>query len=209
MIERRASGARTRGEEDLLIEVHTSPYMTTNPANEPLPSAPPHPATRARRATGKSAEEAPTPEQSLRTMSLRDYVEARNGVPLGGRGALGAMLERSLGATSLAGFWRHWNPAWGYYLWTRVYRPARRVLPRALAVLLTFVVSGALHDLAVLLVRGRTNGLFALSFGLMGVALLVASALKLDLGRWPWVARALVHVSYVGGCVALARALLG
>lgn len=141
-------------------------------------------------------------------MSFGDYVQWRNGIPLGGRGALGAMLKRSLGASSIAGFWRHWNPAWGYYLWTKVYRPARLVLPRALATLLTFIVSGALHDVAVYLVRGRTNGLFALSFGLMGVGLLVASALKLDLGRWPWVARALVHVSYVGGCVALARTLL-
>lgn len=48
-----------------------------------------------------------------RTTTLSEYVERRNGVPLGARGSLANMLRRSLGARSFAGFWRYWSPIWG------------------------------------------------------------------------------------------------
>jgi hypothetical protein len=62
------------------------------------------------------------------------------------------MLHRSLGAGSLAGFSRHWNPIWAYYLGRYVTSPLRRFLPTGPAVLVTFLVSGAILDAAVILV---------------------------------------------------------
>jgi hypothetical protein len=55
------------------------------------------------------------------------------------------VLVGPLLAPSFAGFWRRWNPVWGYYLLYWCYRPARRVLPRAAAVLVTFAASGLAH----------------------------------------------------------------
>ena len=49
-------------------------------------------------------------------MTLNQYIERRNGVPLGASGALRNMLRRSFGAGTLAGFWQYWNPIFGYYL---------------------------------------------------------------------------------------------
>jgi hypothetical protein len=50
---------------------------------------------------------------------------------------------------SFAEFWRSWNPFVTYWLCLYCYRPIRRLLPRSLAILLTFGVSGFLvHDLA-------------------------------------------------------------
>jgi hypothetical protein len=57
------------------------------------------------------------------------------------------VLVRPLAAPSLAEFWRRWNPVWGFFLSTWVYRPARRVLPHPAAVMATFMASGLVHNL--------------------------------------------------------------
>ena len=138
-------------------------------------------------------------------LTLARYVLARNGVPPGARGSLPNMLERSLGASSFAGFWRFWNPIWGYYLGRFVFRPARRVLPPALALILTFAVSGALHDLAVTLVRGTQTFVLTPWFVLMSLGLLLGEALHMDLSARPRLVRASVHIAYIGACLWLAR----
>ncbi len=51
-----------------------------------------------------------------RSLTLGQYVQHRNGVPLGDGKSLQNMLHRSLGAASFAGFWQYWNPIWGYGL---------------------------------------------------------------------------------------------
>lgn len=56
---------------------------------------------------------------------------------------------------SLAQFWRYWNLLWGYYLSRFVMRPASRLLPIWLATIVTFLVSGALHDIAVSLIKWK------------------------------------------------------
>ena len=139
-------------------------------------------------------------------LTLARYVRARNGVPLGARASLPNMLCRSLGASSFAGFWRFWNPIWGYYLGRFIFRPARRVLPPAPAVILTFAVSGALHDLAVTLIRGDPTFLLTPWFVLMSLGLLLGEALHMDLSARPWLVRASAHIAYIGACLWLARA---
>jgi hypothetical protein len=99
-----------------------------------------------------------------RYISLSEYVKKRNGVPLGASGSMGNMIERSLGADSFYMFWRYWNPIWGYYLSRNVMRPLSLFLPIWLATILTFAVSGGLHDLAVTLVKWRLT--FFLHHGL-------------------------------------------
>src|SRR4051812_16714546 len=78
--------------------------------------------------------------------TLRRYIEWRLGV--GWRCQLPNLVMRPLGANSPADFWRYWNPVYGYALSYWSYRPLRRVLPRPLAVWLTFLLCGfVLHDL--------------------------------------------------------------
>jgi hypothetical protein len=49
-------------------------------------------------------------------VTLAAYVRRRTGLPLGEAGSLRAMLRGAFGAPTLAGFWRHWNPIFGYGL---------------------------------------------------------------------------------------------
>lgn len=95
-----------------------------------------------------------------RHVTLSDYVRRRNGAPLGASGSLQNMLYRSFGAGTFAKFWQYWNPIWGYALGRYVYAPMHRYIPASLALILTFTVSGAIHDLATILVRASPAFLF-------------------------------------------------
>ena len=140
-------------------------------------------------------------------LTLSRYVAARNGVPLGGEGSLQNMLRRSLGAGSFAGFWRFWNPIWGYYLGLYVFRPANRALPYPLAIVVTFLVSGAIHDLVTTAVRGSPTLLFTPWFFLMSVGLLLGETAHMDLSARPWAFRVVTNLTYIGTCLLLALRL--
>ncbi|HIF38223.1 MAG TPA: acyltransferase [Gemmatimonadetes bacterium] len=86
-------------------------------------------------------------------LNLSDYILKRNGVPIGHNRSLLNNLKRSSGASTNADFWRHWNPIWGYYLGKGVYVPLQRWVPKSVALLIAFAISGALHDLAIGLVK--------------------------------------------------------
>ena len=136
------------------------------------------------------------------TMTLREYVLRRSGTPLGGAGSLRAMLTRSFGARSFADFWRHWNPLWGYGLGRFVYAPVRRRASAAVAVMATFIVSGAVHDAVATIVRRSFTLVATPWFLLLGIGVLVASATSMDLSRRPWWVRAAVNAGYLAGCLA-------
>jgi hypothetical protein len=117
------------------------------------------------------------------------------------------MLVRSLGADSFAGFWRYWNPIFGYGLGRFVFVPLKRVAPVPLALLATFVVSGAVHDLVTAAVRGSGAFLFTPWFFLLGLGVLLGDALKMDTSSWAWSVRAAVNVAYLAACLAAALLL--
>ena len=135
---------------------------------------------------------------------FRQYVHRRNGVPLGASGSLRSMLHRSLGAGSLEGFWRHWNPIFGYYLGRFVDSPLRRVVPRSAAQVLTFVVCGALHDMVTMAIRGSATFLFTPWFFFLGVGVVIGRLAGMDTMRHPWAVRAGINLTYIVACLALA-----
>lgn len=142
-----------------------------------------------------------------RTLTLGDYVLRRTGVPLGAPGSLQNMLRRSLGARSFARFWQYWNPIFGYGLGRYVFVPLKRALPASLALLLTFLVNGIIHDLVTVLVRGSSALLFTTWFLLLGVGVLVGQWGKMDLSRHAWAVRAAVNLIYLLGCFGIAWGL--
>lgn len=136
-------------------------------------------------------------------MTLYQYILHRNGVPAGARGSMRNMLHRSFGAPTFAGFWRHWNPIFGYALGRYVYSPLRRFIPAALALVLTFVFCGALHDLVTMAVRGAPAFLFTPWFLLLGIGVLLGRVAGLDLAGRSWGVRAAVNAAYVLACLAV------
>lgn len=135
--------------------------------------------------------------------TLGSYVAHRNGVPLGDSKSLRNMLRRSLGAGSFAGFWQYWNPIWGYGLGRFVYSPLKRVLPRALAVIMTFAISGGIHDLATMAVRRSPAFLFTPLFFLLGVGVVLGRIARLDYSNHRWTVRAGINLAYLAGCLVV------
>lgn len=119
-------------------------------------------------------------KRRILTIRLNQYVKKRTGVGLGDSDSLQNMLSRSLGASTFGNFWRYWNPIWSYYLSLYVMRPLSKWLPQWLAILMTFAVSGALHDLAVTLIKWHLVFFFTPWFSVMGVAVLVTSKLRIN-----------------------------
>lgn len=139
-----------------------------------------------------------------RGISLGQYVRRRNGVSLGGSGSLKNMLQRSFGARSFAGFWRYWNPIFGYYLGRYVYSPTSRFAPRWLALLVTFLICGGLHDIVTLLFRGSTQFLFTLWFFFCSLGVMLGEKLGLNMVQLPLWLRAAIHFMYLSTCLILA-----
>lgn len=140
-------------------------------------------------------------------ISLGLYVKKRTGLPLGAKGSLGQMLRRAFGASSFDRFWVHWNPIFSYYLGYRLYRPLARYIPAALALWLTFVGCGALHDAVTMLVRGSSAFLFTPWFALMGLLVAFSKNLPLGYGASPFWLRALINLTLIALCLALVLAL--
>ncbi|MGJ3240728.1 MAG: acyltransferase [Anaerolineae bacterium] len=113
------------------------------------------------------------------------------------------MLVRSLGAGTFAKFWQYWNPIWGFALGRYIYAPLNRFLPAMVALILTFTISGAIHDLATMLVRGAPAFFFTPWFFLMGVVVVVGRLLKLDYSSRPFLIRVAINLSLVAVCALL------
>ena len=130
-------------------------------------------------------------------LSLAQYVKKRNGVPLGASDSMKNMLLRSFGASSFPVFWNYWNPIWGYYLSRNVMRPIANFLPFSLATFITFLVSGALHDIAVSIIKWKTIFFFTPWFGLMGLIVIGSKGAGISYGHVSWPVRALINASFI------------
>ena len=141
-------------------------------------------------------------------ISLAAYVKKRNGIALGGAGSLRNMLHRSLGAGSFVIFWRYWNPIWGYYLSRNIMKPFCRLYPHWLAVILTFAVSGGIHDVAVSIIRWETTFFLAPWFVLMSLVVLATKKFNLSYARFNWFVRATLNLSFIFISLFLTKILL-
>jgi hypothetical protein len=136
-------------------------------------------------------------------LSLSKYVKRRTGVALGANHSMRNMLSRSFGAKSFPVFWHYWNPIWSYYLSRNVMRPLSAILPVPIAIFLTFLVSGALHDLAVTLVKWKPVMFFTPWFGLMGLIVISSSKFGITYGKFAWHNRALINAFTIGTSLGL------
>jgi hypothetical protein len=143
-----------------------------------------------------------------RELTLGNYVRRRNGVALGAPGSMGNMLARSFGAATFAGFWRYWNPIFGYYLLRGVYRPASRVVPRWAAVIATFIVCGLIHDAATIAARGETRFLFAAIFSAFAVTLIATEGLGIGVAGRPGGVRIAANIAWLIASVAAGYAMV-
>lgn len=143
--------------------------------------------------------------QPVQHITLRQYVKRRTGVALGASGSMSSMLRRSLGAPTFSGFWQHWNPVWGYYLSRYIAGPVGNITGASLATIVTFAVSGALHDLAVSAVKTKIIVFFTPWFIFMGLMVVITSQTGISLRRQRWGIRALFNLGLIIAGFAMAQ----
>lgn len=136
-------------------------------------------------------------------MTLTEYIKKRNGVPVGSSKSLRNNLYRSLGAKNFAAFWNYWNPIFGYYLGKRVFKPLKNYLHASIALVITFVFCGLIHDVVTTIFRGKISLFFSIWFLLMGIGVLISKALKHNFSGKVWGVRALFNLSFICTCLAL------
>lgn len=136
-------------------------------------------------------------------MKLSEYVKRRNGVPIGHASSLQNNLKRSLGAKNFSTFWNFWNPIFGYYLGTKIFKPLKSIFPSAWALILTFIFCGLIHDLVTTLVRGELSLFFSVWFLLMSTMVIVSKYIDYDLSYKKWIIRAFVNISIISICLLL------
>lgn len=126
-------------------------------------------------------------------MNLSEYIKRRNGVPMGANNSLRNMLVRSFGAGRFSVFWKYWNPIWSYYLGKYIYKPLKTLVPRAMALILTFAVCGFLHDVVIMLLQNEFALLFTPWFVLMALWLVISDYLKIDYSKYSFFRRVLIN----------------
>ncbi len=136
-------------------------------------------------------------------MNLFDYVNKKNGVPLGHSSSLRNNLHRSLGSKNFATFWNFWNPIFGYYLGKKIFKPLKKVIPTAYAVILTFTFCGLIHDLVTTLLRGKLSLFFSVWFLIMGSVVIISKEINYDVSHKKWIFRVIVNISIITVCLIL------
>jgi len=144
----------------------------------------------------------------LRNITLSEYVKRRNGVPLGASGSMKNMLRRSFGAGYFYLFWQYWNPIWGYYLSRYVMKPVSQFFPRWFAIICTFAVSGAIHDLAVSLVKWQLIIFFTPWFILMGIMVVISYKFKISYSLYDKRIRMTINLMIIVSNLILTRLFL-
>ena len=138
-------------------------------------------------------------------MTLSEYVLKRNGIPLGAQGSLLKNLQNSFGAGSNVLFWKYWNPIWGFYLSKYIYLPLNRHLSKSMSSIVTFGVSGALHDLAIGLLGLGWQYFLTVWFVMMGAFMNISKSLKIRYGSFGFSSRAVINISSIASCFFLAK----
>ena len=138
-------------------------------------------------------------------MTLSEYVLKRNGIPLGAQGSLLKNLQNSFGAESNVLFWKYWNPIWGFYLSKYIYLPLNRHLSKSMSSIVTFGVSGALHDLAIGLLGLGWQYFLTVWFVMMGAFMNISKSLNIRYGSFGFSSRAVINISSIASCFFLAK----
>lgn len=136
-------------------------------------------------------------------MRLSDYIKRKNGVPIGHSQSLRNNLNRALGAKNFHTFWTFWNPIFGYYLGRYFYKPFKFVFPTFIALVLTFLVCGIVHDLVTTILRREWSFFFTVWFLGMGLCVVISKSMKMDFSYLSWGWRAFMNLLFIALCLGL------
>ncbi len=133
-------------------------------------------------------------------MKLKKYLTYKFGNYTGSFDGILYMLKQSFLAPTFREFWQNWNPLWSYYLIYYVYKPFNKLFTKSLSILLTFVISGFLHDCVAMILMQKYSYKMTLFFFLLAIFVLVEKALNFNITKLPKPLRPIYHLTLIALC---------
>lgn len=142
-------------------------------------------------------------------MNLEEYTYYRTGsskVSL----IIRNMFLRPFVSSSFKSFWKYWNPSWGYFLLFYCYKPVKSVLPHWVALIITFLISGLIHDIIYIvpMMINQIRFIFpfiTVWFLIISIGILVTEYLHINFNKVSLMFRPAFHFGYLSGTFVLTR----
>ncbi len=82
--------------------------------------------------------------------------------------------------------------------------PLKKVFPSRISLILTFIMTGIVHDLVTMAVRQDVAFLFTPWVFFLGIGVVLGKTAGMDIAARSWGVRAAAQLTYLGFCLALA-----
>ncbi len=120
------------------------------------------------------------------------------------------MFLKPFVSPSLKSFWKYWNPSWGYFLLFYSYKPIKTIFPHWVALILTFIISGLIHDLIYVIPMMLKEIRFIFPFItvwflIISIGILLTEIIKIDFKKISLIYRPFIHLGYLVATFILTR----
>jgi hypothetical protein len=135
-------------------------------------------------------------------MTVEEYIKYRTGSidPLK---VIKVIFTKPFKASSLRKFWWYWNPGYGYFLLFYCYRPLRSVLPHSMALIITFLICGFLHDILYIVPMAIMDGgkiplpFVSTWFLFISIGIIISEYLRIDFKNIQSEIRPIIHFGFL------------
>lgn len=142
-------------------------------------------------------------------MNLEEYTYYRTGstkVSL----IIRNMFFKPFVSSSFKSFWKYWNPSWGYFLLFYCYKPIKTIFPDWAALIITFLISGLVHDIIYIIPMMINEVEFVFPFItvwflIISIGILLTEYLQIDFNKTNIIFRPFFHFGYLAGTFILTR----
>lgn len=142
-------------------------------------------------------------------MTLEEYTYYRTGSTTL-RVIVRNMFFKPFVSSSFRTFWKYWNPSWGYFLLFYCYKPIKTFFPHWVCLILTFIISGLLHDMIYIVPMMMNEVEFVFPFVtvwflIISIGILLTEYLQINFDKTAPMVRPMFHVSFLVGTFILTR----
>ncbi|WP_184176705.1 MBOAT family O-acyltransferase [Rhabdobacter roseus] len=134
-------------------------------------------------------------------MNLEEYTYYRTGTTKISL-VIRNMFLKPFVSSSFRSFWKYWNPSWGFFLLYYCYKPIKTIFPHWVALMLTFLMSGLIHDMIYILPMLMKEIKFIFPFItvwflIISIGILLSEYLRINFNKTSLLFRPIFHLGFL------------
>ncbi len=142
-------------------------------------------------------------------MTLEEYTYYRTGTTKVSL-IIRNMFFKPFMASSFRSFWKYWNPSWGYYLLFYCYKPMRIIFPYWVALIISFLICGLIHDMIYILpiMFNKVEFVFpfiTVWFMIISFGIVLTEYFEINFNKTKMMFRPVFHLGFLVGTFILTR----